>query len=161
MSWEDFFNKPRKAVATGSAAMLLIATPFVTHYEGMKLKAYLDPVGIPTICAGETEGVEIGQTQTLDNCKTMLTSKLGVFGIAVDNIIKPDMAPETHAAFTSFSYNVGIGAFQKSSVARLYNEGKPIAACNFLEKYVYAKGKRLPGLVKRRAAERELCLRGL
>lgn len=141
--------------------MLLIATPFVTHYEGMKLKAYLDPIGVVTICAGETEGVKMGQVQTLENCNTMLTSKLGMFGTGVDYMVKPEMSPQTHAAFTSFAYNVGIGAFQKSSVLRLYNEGKPIAACNFLTKYVYAGGKVLKGLVKRREAERDLCLSGL
>jgi len=161
MSWGNLLNKPRKAVATGSAAMLLIAAPFTAQHEGLRLKAYLDPVGIPTICFGETEGVKMGQVQTLENCNTMLTSKLGMFGTGVDYMVKPEMSPQTHAAFTSFAYNVGIGAFQKSSVLRLYNEGKPIAACNFLTKYVYAGGKVLKGLVKRREAERDLCLSGL
>lgn len=143
------------------AAMLLIATPFTAQHEGTRLKAYLDPIGIPTICMGETEGVELGDIQTMEGCQNMLTAKLGMFGTAVDYMVKPEMSPQTHAAFTSFSYNVGIGAFQKSSVLRLYNEGNPIAACNFLDRYVYAGGKKFKGLVRRRAAERELCLSGL
>lgn len=141
--------------------MLLIATPFTAQHEGLRLKAYLDPIGVVTICYGETENVKMGDIQTAENCNTMLTSKLGVFGTAVDALVNPEMTPETHAAFASFSYNVGINAFRKSSVLRLYNEGKFVESCNFLRRYIYAGGRVLPGLVKRREDERKLCLSGL
>jgi len=161
MPWGNLFKQPKKTASAGLAAMFLIATPFTAQHEGLRLKAYLDPVGIPTICYGETEGVEMGQVQHKEMCDTMLKAKLGMFGTAVDYMVTPDMTPQTHAALTSLAYNIGIGAFQKSSVLRLYNEGKPIAACNFMTRYVYAGGKKLTGLVKRREAERALCLSGL
>ncbi len=151
----------RKSVTGATAAMLLIAMPFTAHHEGVRLKAYLDPVGIPTVCAGETLGVKIGDEYSKAECDKMLAARLGMFGAAVDVMVKPEMTPQTHAAFTSFAYNVGLGAFKKSSVLRLYNEGQPIAACNFLNRYIYAGGRVLPGLVKRREEERKLCLSGL
>ena len=148
--------------AKGAAAgVLLLATPLVAQYEGLRTKAYLDPVGIPTICYGETHDVQMGDVQTEENCKTMLTARLGTFAIAVDTIIQPEVKPEVLAAFSSLSYNIGIEAFQKSSVARLANEGKTREACDFMLRYKYAGGKVLPGLVKRREAERKLCLQGL
>jgi len=58
----------------------------------------------------------------------------------------------------SFSYNVGLGTYCKSTVSKLINQGKYIDACNYLPKYKYAGGKVYPGLVKRRAEEQNLCL---
>lgn len=142
-------------------AMLLIATPFVAIHEGLRPKAYLDPVGIPTICYGETLNVKMGDVQTVENCNIMLKARLKMFGVAVDYIIEPPMSAETHAAFTSFAYNVGIDAFRRSTLARLYNEGKKREACNQLPRWNKAKGKVLAGLTKRREQERQLCLKGL
>lgn len=157
-----FSRNKRKAVAGAAAgAMLLIATPFVSDFEGLRTKAYRDAVGIPTICYGETEGVKMGDTQTVESCGIMLKARLEMFGIAVDYIIEPPMSPSTHAAFTSLTYNIGIGAFQKSSVAKLYNAGKKREACDFMLKYNRAGGKVLAGLTRRREAERKLCLSGL
>lgn len=143
------------------AAVMILAAPLVAQYEGLRTKAYLDPIGIPTICYGETNDVEMGDVQTEENCKTMLTARLGTFAIAVDGMVTPEVKPEVLAAFSSLAYNIGIGAFQKSSVLRLVNEGKTKEACDFMLKYRMAGGKVLPGLVKRREAERKLCLSGL
>lgn len=158
MRFLDLFrSKPKSTLS----AVMLLCTPLVAQYEGLRTKAYLDPVGIPTICYGETLNVSLGDTQTEQNCKSMLTSRLGGFAIAVDAMVSPEVRPEVLAAFTSLSYNIGIGAFQKSSVLRLANEGKTREACDFMLKYNKAGGKVLAGLTKRREAERKLCLSGL
>lgn len=157
MNWGSFKHKGKSA----TAAVLLIATPFVAQYEGLRTKAYLDPIGIVTICYGETEGVELGQVHTVEQCNSMLTSKLGTFAIAVDAMVKPEVKPEVLAAFSSLAYNIGIGAFQKSSVLRLTNEGQLKEACDFMLKYNRAGGQVLKGLDNRRKAERLLCLQGV
>lgn len=157
MNWGSFRHKGKSA----TAAVLLLATPLVAQYEGLRTKAYLDPIGIATICYGETHNVELGQVQTEENCKTMLSARLGTFAIAVDTMVKPEVKPEVLAAFSSLSYNIGIGAFQKSSVLRLANEGKLKEACDFMLKYNRAGGKVWEGLNKRRRTERLLCLQGL
>ena len=65
------------------------------------------------------------------------------------------------AAFLSFAFNVGNGAFCSSTLVRKANTGDMPGACSELSKWVYAGGKQLPGLVKRRAAERAMCERDL
>lgn len=143
------------------AAVIAIAMPFTAEHEGLRLKSYLDPVGIPTICYGETEGVSMGQVKSRAECDEMLAVRLAYFAWAVDQMITLDMPDKTHAALTSFTYNVGVDAFKKSTLRKLFNEGRKVEACNQLTKWKYAKGKILTGLVKRRELERRLCLDGL
>lgn len=70
--------------------------------------------------------------------------------------------PETRrAALASFVYNVGEGQFSRSTLLRKLNAGDAREACAELSRWVYAGGRVLTGLVKRRAAERELCEVGL
>lgn len=141
-------------------AMMIFALPATAQFEGLRLKAYLDPVGIPTICYGETDNVRMGDVKTKQECDTMLAVRLAWFGLQVERLLSRPVAPETHAAFTSFAYNVGVGQFARSSVLKRFNAGDLRGACQALTKYVYAGGRVLPGLVRRRAAERELCLKG-
>lgn len=148
-----------KKVSLVTAAVLTIASPFVAREEGLRTAAYLDSVGVPTICYGETEGVRLGQTKTKQECDALFNARLGAFAMAVDAMIEPPMPPETHAAFTSWAYNVGLGAARKSTLVRTANTGDLAAACYELPKWKYA-GKK-PILEKRRMREWELCLNGL
>lgn len=140
---------------------LAIALPFVGFYEGRSLFAYLDPVGIPTICDGITQGVRLGQVKTDAECDALLATELSKAIAVVDRLaLKPQ--PDTRrAALGSFVYNVGAGAFERSTLLRKLNAGDVAGACAELSRWVYAKGRQLAGLVKRRAAERELCEVGL
>ncbi len=149
----------KKAKNTGLAGCIFLCLPVVAQFEGLRLKSYLDPVGIPTICWGETEGVEMGQIRSREECDNMLSARLGYFSLQVKNLVTYPMTESQHAAYTSLTYNIGVNAFKKSSVLRLANEGKKAASCDFMLKYVYAGKKKLNGLVKRRQAERDLCLR--
>lgn len=149
-------RNPKKAATAG--VVVALAMPFTAHHEGLRLKAYLDPIGIPTICYGETLGVQLGQQKTKAECDALFEARLGVFAYAVDAAITPSMSPHTHAALTSWTYNVGIGAMQKSTLVRLMNEGRTVEACNELPKWNKAGGRVLTGLVKRREEERKLCL---
>lgn len=151
------------------AGALIVATPAVVAFEGMRHTAYYDPVGIPTICAGLTSGVRIGDSMTPQQCDAATQQELGKVMDAVIYSIDPsriDSLPETRlAAFASFTYNVGVGAFKRSTLLRKFNAGDTVGACNQLLLWTKATymGVRvtLPGLVKRREAERQLCLEGL
>jgi lysozyme len=143
------------AGATGMAGVL------VSNFEGRSLAAYLDPVGIPTICEGVTRGVRLGQAKTPAQCDALLQQELTIAMAGVDrNVTKPQ--PETRrAALASFAYNVGESQFKASTLLRKLNAGDARGACAELSRWVYAQGKKLQGLVNRRAAERELCEAGL
>lgn len=150
----------RTAVLTGSVGTVLIAAPFIGEWEQLRNIAYLDPVRIPTICYGHTEGVKLGQTKTDEECAALLVGELKEYMDAVDSLVKVPMPDTRRAAFVSFTYNVGITNFKNSTLLRKLNAGDTIGACNELPRWVYAKGIKLKGLVRRREAERELCLAG-
>ena len=140
---------------------LAIALPLVGFYEGRSLFAYLDPVGIPTICDGITQGVKLGQVKNDAECDALLTAELSKAIAVVDRLALWPQPDTRRAALGSFVYNVGAGAFERSTLLRKLNSGDIAGACAELSRWVYAKGRQLAGLVKRRAAERELCEVGL
>lgn len=140
------------------AAWVAIAVMCVSGFEGLRQVAYRDPVGIPTICFGETKGVKIGDVATVESCKAMLLDSLEIANKAVESCIKVPMPDYRHAAIVSFTYNVGAGNMCGSTMARKMNSGDIVGACNELTRWNMAKGIVLPGLVKRRAEERVMCL---
>lgn len=147
-------NKGRIAFIVAAA----LAAPLVAHFEGYSPKAYLDPVGIPTVCYGYTHGVEIGMVKDRAECEALLEGELAyAVNVVARHVVVP--LPDTRrAALASFIYNVGESNFKYSTLLRKLNAGQTVAACDQLRKWVYAKGRKLPGLVRRREAERELCL---
>ncbi len=146
-----------------NGALLGALIALVGTFEGLRTYAYRDPVGIPTICFGETRGVKMGDKATVAECKEMLGTALIEFEMGMRACLRaPDALPDgAYMAFISFAYNVGTGAFCKSTLARKANAGDIRGACNELPKWATARGIKLPGLVKRREAERQLCLKGL
>lgn len=148
-----------KKTALVSSSVMLLALPFTAHEEGLRTAAYLDSVGVPTICYGETENVKLGDQKTKKECDAMFYARLGAFAYALDAEIQKTMNPNFHAALTSWAYNVGLGAAKKSTLIKKANAGDFVGACNELPKWKYAGGK--PILQKRRERERALCLSGL
>jgi lysozyme len=146
---------------TASAGVMAIAMPFIAAKEGLRLEAYLDSVGVPTICYGETEGVRMGDTKTKDECDALFHTRIGAFAAYVDWAIDEPMHPKTHAAFTSIAYNIGMRGFGRSSMHKLYDSGKYREACEAMGMYKYAGGKVLQGLINRRKKEVALCLEGV
>lgn len=140
-----------------AAGWLALAVISVGTFEGLRTAAYRDPVGIPTICFGETKGVKMGQTKTVDECKDLLADRLLEFSKGVESCVTAPMSESRKAALVSFAYNVGTGAFCRSTLVKRINAGDP-DACDELRKWTTAKGITLPGLVKRREEERKMCL---
>lgn len=151
----------RRLAIGATAGALSIATAVVSYYEGYQPTAYRDPVGVPTICFGHTATARMGQTLSQERCTELLQADLGHAFSAVDRRTQVDLPPPTRAALASFVYNVGEGAFARSTLLRKLNAGDLRGACHELSRWVYAGGRKLNGLVKRRATERELCLKGI
>ena len=89
----------------------------------------------------------------------MLETKLGVFAYAVDAAIEPALTPDTHAAITSWAYNVGLGAMRSSTLVKKANAGDLSGMCDELLRWKYAGGK--PILLPRRLREHQLCMKGI
>lgn len=134
------------------------AETLIKFFESCHLKAYKDAVGIWTIGWGTTgpgiqEGLIISQ-QTADN---ML--KAHIQDVALDiTALLGDIRLLQHQfdALVSLVYNIGIGAFKKSTLLKLIKQRKMAEAALEFDKWTKAGGKELPGLVKRRKAEKTL-----
>lgn len=137
------------------AAAIGIAVPIVALWEGLSLTPYRDPVGIMTVCYGETHAEMRRYTQ--QECQLLLQESLAAHGVAISPCLPDGLPAHVQAASLSFAYNVGASAFCKSTMARKLKAGDIPGACAELSRWVYAKGQLLPGLVKRRAAERAMC----
>lgn len=140
-------------VLVGAVAL---AAPLVMYFEGKVNRVYVDPVQILTSCYGHT-GPELkpGQVFTDQQCLEQLGEDLAEANDGVNACIKAPLTDNQRAALISFTFNVGQGQLCKSTLARKANAGLPF--CSELSKWTFAGGRQLPGLVKRREAERRLC----
>jgi lysozyme len=149
-------SRVRKGTAAGAIALCVVG-----GFEGSRQIAYPDVIGVPTICYGETKGVQLGDRKTKAECDAMLVERLDEFAELVEFCITRPMPARVEVAFVSLAYNIGNSGFCFSSVARLYNEGRGTEACDAMLKFNRAGGVVFPGLTKRREKERALCLEGL
>lgn len=154
-----------KLAAATVAAVVALALPMVKLWEGRSLVAYRDIAGIPTICDGETRGVEMGDTATAEECDRMTAAAVREFERAIRPCLPADLPTETRAAFVVTAYNIGAAAFCASSMSRRALAGDLRGACDALMMWTKARVngrlQEVRGLVNRRTAERKLCLAGL
>jgi lysozyme len=144
-------------------AFAVAACAFVGAWEGVQTFAYPDPAtkGPPwTICYGETEGVRRGDRRTIEECKAGLLKGLDRYANKIEECVTAPLTDERWIALVSFAWNVGPAGACKSSVVRLINAGHTRAGCDALLKWNKAAGMPMRGLTRRRAAEREMCLKG-
>lgn len=156
-------TKPtRKQAGAAIAALLAVATPMVALYEGKSNTPYADKLagGLMTVCFGETR-VEMRRYSDAE-CTAMLQDGIIDFaeGVADRN---PELVghPNQWAAATSLAYNIGIGNYRRSTVAKRFSAGNWRGACDAFLAWRYAGGREVKGLLRRRQAERAICLRGL
>lgn len=150
----------------GTAAAVLIAIPFICHLEGNSLKPYRDTANVWTVCNGEayvSPNVNFSQAE----CDQKTKTQVGKYMDQVYALTGP-LPPETLAAYTSFAYNIGIGAFSHSQTLTLAHAGKIAESCRAMLNWYTAGGKdcrqRLSGcygLIGRRQQEVDLCLEGV
>jgi len=147
---------PAKKTAAGAGIVAAIIA-FTTPWEGERHVAYRDPVGVLTICAGETQGVYVGQHMNHAQCMAAMAKRVPQYLGPVDRMM-PKLTTNQRIAFTDFAWNEGVGRLEHSGIPQLMNHGQTQAGCDRLLQYDRAGGQVYPGLQKRRKAERELCL---
>lgn len=142
------------------------------RFEGCKLKAYPDPIGIPTVGYGHTgKEVYYGQIITPDEAEEYLDSDLAIAEQIVDSAVDAPLTENQFQALVSFVFNVGKGRIgeksgkdgfvylksgKPSTMLRELNAGHYLAASKEFLKWTHAGGQELPGLVTRRQAEKDL-----
>ena len=135
----------------------------IKSFEGLRLNAYPDPGtgGAPwTIGYGHTgpdvyRGLKITEAQA----EALLRQDLARFERGVDRLVEGAFTSQSQFnSFVSLAYNIGLGAFQRSSVLRHHRAGNKLRAAASFLLWVKAAGRTLPGLVRRRNAERQMYL---
>jgi lysozyme len=156
---------PKAGAAAAIAAAVAIAAPIAMHFEGLRTKPYRDPVGIPTVCYGETQRAM--REYTPAECAVMLQARQARDYAPQVLQCVPELADDRRvnvfAASVDFAYNAGVRTFCRSSMARAFNAGRWADGCRAFGLYDKARVNRrlvvLRGLARRRAAETSLCLK--
>lgn len=128
----------------------------IRHFEGCKLEAYQDSVGVWTIGYGHTVGVREGTTCTEDEAEQYLREDIKRVETCVDKSVSADLTQGEFDSLCSFAFNLGCTALRNSTLLRLVNDGRMDEAAEQFRRWTHAGGRELPGLVTRRQAEREL-----
>ena len=130
---------------------------FLKQFEGCRLKAYQDIVGVWTIGYGETLGIKEGMVWTQEEAERHLTIRAGYFLQQVylkcpQLLLEP---PRRVAACVSLAYNIGLGAFGASSVCRYTKLRQYEKAANSFLLWDKAGGRKIRGLTIRRMLEKK------
>lgn len=132
----------------------------ITSFEGCRLTAYQDSVGVWTIGYGHTSGVYQGMTITEEEAIAFLRQDLKTAENAVNSNVTYGINQNQFDALVSFTFNVGTGNFTSSTLLKKLNAGDVNGAANEFDRWIYAGGQVLEGLVRRRAAEKQMFLSG-
>lgn len=144
----------RYAMILGAAATL------AAGFEGLRQYAYYDPRpgdAILTVCYGSTTDVQKGKKYSLEECKQRLADDMLEAVQAVERC-HPNLPDNVLIAFADAVYNIGPKVACKSTASKYLSQGNYEAACNELPKWNKSNGVVLPGLTRRREAERQICL---
>lgn len=156
----------KSKIAAGALAIALASAGMAAH-EGRLYTPYKDPVGILTVCEGHT-GRDIEMRRyTPAECNEFKRKDLLIASATVDRCVTGPLTVGQRAALIDFAFNVGPGgkgvkdglcslkSGAQPTIRRLFNQGQAIKACDEFPKW---NAQKLPGITKRRAEERRLCL---
>jgi lysozyme len=151
-------TKAKLAAKIGVAAAIA-ATSLVVTYEGYVPWVHRDPIGRLAACYGHDDPkLKPGTSYTKAQCVALLEEDLAKHAEALD-CFKHPLTDGQKAAMVSFAFNVGVKAVCTSTLVRKANAGaEPAEWCDELNRWVFAGGQKLLGLVKRRDAEYEMCV---
>ena len=142
-------------LATGMVLMNLgyNGTKILKFFEGCKLTAYQDSVGVWTIGYGHTKGVYAGMSITQEEAEQMLLTELEEYEGYVEKYVTVPLTQNQFDALVVWVYNLGPTNFRNSTLLKELNSGNYTAAGKEITRWNKAGGKVLAGLVKRREAE--------
>jgi lysozyme len=127
------------------------------QFEGCRLVAYQDQVGVWTIGYGHTgSGVASGLTITQDQAIDLLTSDVAASAAYVNAAVTVELQQNEFDALVDFVFNLGRGAFAGSTLLKNLNAGQFDAAATQFDLWDHAGGQVVAGLLRRRQAEQAM-----
>ena len=125
-------------------------------FEGCRLTAYDDGVGVWTIGYGHTAGVKPGDEITQEQADEWFSEEAEQFSNKVQVLVMVEINQNQFDALVSLAYNIGVGALSRSTLLRKLNEGDYQGAAEQFDVWNRGGGKVMLGLVRRREQERKL-----
>lgn len=114
----------------GASSVIAVSGAYLVEpWESTKNQAYRDMVGIPTICAGYTIGVKMGDYKTDEECEEILAKELTHFNSEMKKPVKVPLPEHMEVAYTSLVWNIGIGAWNNSTLLKKLNNREYEEAC--------------------------------
>lgn len=132
----------------------------ITHFEGLSAKPYVCPAGYLTIGYGHLVKENSPHFVTKAQALELLKHDVAIAEQAVKRLISAPLTQYQFDALVSFTFNVGAGALQRSSLRACANRGDFFGASEQFLRWVYGGGRKLKGLILRRNAEKMLFLGG-
>ena len=131
----------------------------IKHFEGFRSTVYLCAAGVPTLGFGSTHGITMDSPPiTEEEGLELLMLDIAKFERGVNRLIDVPLNQNQFDALTSFAFNLGNGSLQASTLRKKVNREDYEGAADEFPRWVFAGGRKLNGLVKRRYAERALFL---
>ena len=134
------------------------AIDLVREFEGCRLTSYQDQGGVWTIGYGHTDAVHENQTCTEEQAIEWLNDDLKIADTAVNRLVSVKITQNQFDALVDFVFNLGGGNFQTSSLLKFLNMGQSLLAAREFQRWDRIGTKEIPGLLRRRLAERDLFL---
>lgn len=122
-------------------------------FEGCQLTAYRDQIGRWTIGYGHTAGVKEGDICTPAQAEALLLADVAWAVAFVNHTVMVTLTQEEFDALVDFTFNVGVGNYEHSTLLQLVNEGNMAAAAQEFEKWNLVGGVVVAGILRRRQAE--------
>lgn len=149
----------KKRLAVGVLSLSATGLIGIASYEGFSEKAYIPIKGdVPTIGFGSTEGVKMGDAITVPQALDRLRRDITLAESAISRCVRVPLSQGELDAYTSLAFNIGTDAFCRSTLVVKLNGGDYAGACEEIKRWVYAGGRRVPGLVARREKEYATCV---
>lgn len=133
------------------------ALSLIRQFEGLRLTAYRCPAGIWTIGYGHTRGVTPAMVITAEQAEALLQADVDEILASITAHLPHSLTDSQIAAITSLAFNIGTAALLRSTLWRLLcaDPANPAIRQEFM-RWIWAGGKKMPGLITRRQKEADL-----
>lgn len=145
---------------------LELAAEIAKPFEGLRLEPYHDPVGYPTIGYGHLLSrkpwADLSAWAPISEARAEELLEIDMMKAqrAVWRLVSQPLSDPQEAALIDFTFNCGGGNLEVSTLRKIVNRGDYEGVPTQLRRWAFARGVKLPGLVRRRAAEIEMWQNG-
>ena len=147
------YPRPRFCRVEKTMIISIPGVELLTHFEGLRLEAYQDSVGVWTIGYGHTKGVTPSMKITESQASNLLKTELIEYQNYINEMVKVELSQCEYDALVCWVYNLGPTNLRESTLLKVLNQGDKFLVPEQIRRWNRAGGKVLKGLVRRREAE--------